>query len=84
MEKEVKILSRVVDIARSKKTGKLFLYCKSNGKNLFVNLIKDHKAFRPEIEETAKKYAVEYTGSKEEPDTNRIALFDVRNFTKVE
>jgi len=79
------VIQRVVQVARSKNTGQLFLYLtKKNGDRAFVNLVKDHKGFKPVLDEKAKKYAVTFTSFKEDEEKHSITLFDVQDFVKVE
>jgi hypothetical protein len=78
-------IQRVVNVARSKNTGKLFLYLvKKNGDRAFVNLVKDHKGYKPEMDDKAKMYSVTFESCKEDEAKHSITLFGVSDFVKVE
>lgn len=75
--KEVKIMTRTVDIKTSKKNTKFFAVKGKDDKMLFVNLVKDNKAFLPKLPASAKQFDVDFTSYKIED--NRLVLFGVEN-----
>ena len=73
--KEVKIMTRTVDIKTSKIGTKFFAVIGKDDKMLFVNLVKDNKAFLPKLPASAKQFDVDFTSYKQED--NRLVLFGV-------
>lgn len=71
-------MEKIVKVARSKEKQTLFLYTEKDGKKFFINMVKDHKAFKPEIKDSAKTYKITFTGYK--TDENSVTLFDVIDF----
>ena len=75
--KEVKIMTKTVDIKTSKKNTKFFAVKGKDDKMLFVNLVKDNKAYLPELPKWANRLDVDFTSYKQED--NRLVLFGVEN-----
>lgn len=73
---EKKLFTRTVQVGTSKTKGVKYLYIKEDGSNdlIFVNLIKDRKAYRPKLD-GVKEITVTYSSYKRED--NRLALFGV-------
>ena len=75
--KFVHIMTKTVDIKTSKKNTKFFAVKGKDDKMLFVNLVKDNKAYLPKLPATAKQFDVDFTSYKQED--NRLVLFGVEN-----
>ena len=68
-------MKKTVTCKKSKK-GNLYLSSEKNGKISLIGLVKDNKAYRPELEEN-KSYDVEFTGYKLNSEKSIITLFGV-------
>ena len=76
-KKEVKIMTRTVDIKTSKKGTKFFSIMGKDDKMVFVNLVKDNKSYLPKLPKDAKTFDVDFTSYKFED--NRLVLFGCDN-----
>lgn len=73
---EKKLFTRTVQVGTSKTKGVKYLYIKEEDTNglIFVNLIKDNKGYKPNLN-GVKEIEVTYSSYKRED--NRLALFGV-------
>ena len=73
---EKKLFTKTVQVGTNKTKGVKYLYIKEDSSNglIFVNLIKDRKGYKPNLD-AVKKIDVTYSSYKRED--NRLALFGV-------
>lgn len=73
---EKKLFTKTVQVGTSKTKGVKYLFIKEEGTNalIFVNLIKDRKAYKPKLDGVTK---IEVTYSSYKREDNRLALFGV-------